>query len=155
MKTTSINVQITKCPKQYEAVRLGMEIQLEPGDVEAEVIKAAHAELCKTYDALMDPTKVMDGAEVAKANQANANAKPAAAPADPAQAPEKKEPAKEPAKEPTKREPLVFGDPRVQQIVRRMEKDPSKAADVMDNALKYFEPDAQVMNVLKLAAKIV
>lgn len=155
MKTTSINVQITKCPKQYEAVRLGMEIQLEPGDVEAEVIKAAHAELCKTYDALMDPAKVMDGAEVAKANQANANAKPAAAPADPAPAPEKKEPAKEPAKEPTKREPLVFGDPRVQQIVRRMEKDPSKAAYVMDNALKYFEPDAQVMNVLKLAAKIV
>ena len=151
MKTTSINVQITKCPKQYEAVRLGMEIQLEPGDVEAEVIKAAHAELCKTYDALMDPTKVMDGVEVAKANQANANAKPAAAPADPAPAPEKKEPAKEPAK----REPLVFGDPRVQQIVRRMEKDPSKAAEVMDNALKYFEPDAQVMNVLKLAAKIV
>lgn len=147
MKTTSINVQITKCPKQYEAVRLGMEIQLEPGDVEAEVIKAAHAELCKTYDALMDPAKVMDGAEVAKANQANANAKPAAAPADPAPAPEKKEPAK--------REPLVFGDPRVQQIVKRMEKDPSKAAEVMDNALKYFEPDAQVMNVLKLAAKIV
>lgn len=155
MKTTSINVQITKCPKQYEAVRLGMEIQLEPGDVEAEVIKAAHAELCNTYDALMDPAKVMDGAEVAKANQANANAKPAAAPADPAPAPEKKEPAKEPAKEPTKREPLVFGDPRVQQIVKRMEKDPSKAAEVMDNALKYFEPDAQVMNVLKLAAKIV
>lgn len=151
MKTTSINVQITKCPKQYEAVRLGMEIQLEPGDVEAEVIKAAHAELCKTYDALMDPTKVVDGAEVVKANQANANAKPAAAPADPAPAPEKKEPAKEPAK----REPLVFGDPRVQQIVKRMEKDPSKAAEVMDNALKYFEPDAQVMNVLKLAAKIV
>lgn len=159
MKTTSINVQITKCPKQYEAVRLGMEIQLDPGDVEAEVIKAAHAELCKTYDALMDPAKVMDGAEVAKANQANANAKPAAAPADPAPAPEKKEPAKdpakEPAKEPAKREPLVFGDPRVQQIVRRMEKDPSKAGDVMDNALKYFEPDAQVMNVLKLAAKLV
>ena len=155
MKTTSINVQITKCPKQYEAVRLGMEIQLEPGDVEAEVIKAAHAELCKTYDALMDPTKVVNGAEVAKANQANANAKPAAAPADPAPAPEKKEPTEEPAKEPAKREPLVFGDPRVQQIVRRMEKDPSKAADVMDNTLKYFEPDAQVMNVLKLAAKIV
>ena len=163
MKTTSINVQITKCPKQYEAVRMGMEIQLEPGDVEAEVIKAAHAELCKTYDALMDPAKVMDGAEVAKANQANANAKHAAAPADPAPVPEKKEPAKEPAKEPVKepvkepakREPLVFGDPRVQQIVRRMEKYPSKAADVMDNALKYFEPDAQVMNVLKLAAKIV
>lgn len=144
MKTTSINVQITKCPKQYEAVRLGMEIQLEPGDVEAEVIKAAHAELYNTY-ASMYPTGVMSE-ETAK-RIAEAKAKPAAAPADPAPAPEKKEP--------TKREPLVFGDPRVQQIVKRMEKDPSKAAEVMDNALKYFEPDAQVMNVLKLAAKIV
>lgn len=152
MKTTSINVQITKCPKQYEAVRLGMEIQLEPGDVEAEVIKAAHAELCNTY-ASMYPTGVMSE-ETAK-RIAESKTKPAADPADPAPAPEKKEPAKEPAKEPTKREPLVFGDPRVQQIVRRMEKDPSKAAEVMDNALKYFEPDAQVMNVLKLAAKIV
>ena len=152
MKTTSINVQITKCPKQYEAVRLGMEIQLEPGDVEAEVIKAAHAELCNTY-ASMYPTGVMSE-ETAK-RITEAKTKPAAAPADPAPAPEKKEPAKEPDKGPAKREQLVFGDPRVQQIVKRMEKDPSKAADVMDNALKYFEPDAQVMNVLKLAAKIV
>lgn len=141
MKTTSINVQITKCPKQYEAVRLGMEIQLEPGDVEAEVIKAAHAELCKTYDALTNP------AAPAEDKAPQIEQKPAAAPADPKPAPEKKEPAK--------KELLVFGDPRVQQIVRRMEKDPSKAAEVMDNALKYFEPDAQVMNVLKLAAKIV
>ena len=29
MKPTTINVQITKCPKQYEAVRLGMEASLE------------------------------------------------------------------------------------------------------------------------------
>ncbi len=144
MKTTSVNVQITKCPKQYEAVRLGMEIQLEPGDVEAEVIKAAHAELCKTYDALINPTKVMDGAEVVKANQANANAKPAAAPADPAP---------EPAKEPT-RERLEFGDKRIQQIVRRIEKNPEKAEDIMAQTLKYFEPTEQVLNVLKLAAKI-
>lgn len=144
MKTTSINVQITKCPKQFEAVRLGMDIQLEPGDVEAEVIKAAHAELCKTYDALINPTKVMDGAEVVKANQENANAKPAAAPA--AKAPE-------PAKEPT-RERLEWGDKRVQQIVRRIEKNPEKAEDIMAQTLKYFEPTEQVLNVLKLAAKI-
>ena len=142
MKPMTINVQITKCPKQYEAVRLGMEIQLEPGDVEAEVIKAAHAELCKTYDALMDPTKVMDGAEVAKANQANAKAKPAADPAATAQ-------------EQAKKERLEFGDKRVQQIVRRIEKNPGKAEDIMAQTLKYFEPSEQVLNVLKLAAKIV
>ena len=32
MKPTTINVQITKCPKQYEAVRLGLEATLDPGE---------------------------------------------------------------------------------------------------------------------------
>ena len=128
MKTTSINVQITKCPKQYEAVRLGMEIQLEPGDVEAEVIKAAHAELCKTYDALMNPTKVVDGAEVVKANQPPAS---------------------------DKRERLEFSDKRVQQIVKRMEAQPGRAKEILEQTLKYFDPTEEVMNTLNLAAKLV
>lgn len=128
MKTTSINVQITKCPKQYEAVRLGMEIQLEPGDVEAEVIKAAHAELCKTYDALMNPTKVVDGAEVVKANQPPAS---------------------------DKRERLEFSDKRVQQIVKRMEAQPGRAKEILEQTLKYFDPTEDVMKTLNLAAKLV
>lgn len=154
MKTTSINVQITKCPKQYEAVRLGMEIQLEPGDVEAEVIKAAHAELCKTYDALMNPTKVVDGADVVKANQTNANAKPAAAPSNPkpAQGVETKT-AKPPASD--KRERLEFSDKRVQQIVRRMEAQPGRAKEILEQTLKYFDPTEEVMKTLNLAAKLV
>ena len=154
MKTTSINVQITKCPKQYEAVRLGMEIQLEPGDVEAEVIKAAHAELCKTYDALMNPTKVVDGANVVKANQTNANAKPAAAPSNPkpAQGVETKT-AKPPASD--KRERLEFSDKRVQQIVRRMEAQPGRAKEILEQTLKYFDPTEEVMKTLNLAAKLV
>ena len=154
MKTTSINVQITKCPKQYEAVRLGMEIQLEHGDVEAEVIKAAHAELCKTYDALMNPTKVVDGAEVVKANQTNANAKPAAAPSNPkpAQGVETKT-AKPPASD--KRERLEFSDKRVQQIVRRMEAQPGRAKEILEQTLKYFDPTEDVMKTLNLAAKLV
>ena len=154
MKTTSINVQITKCPKQYEAVRLGMEIQLEHGDVEAEVIKAAHAELCKTYDALMNPTKVVDGAEVVKANQTNANAKPAAAPSNPkpAQGVETKT-AKPPASD--KRERLEFSDKRVQQIVRRMEAQPGRAKEILEQTLKYFDPTEEVIKTLNLAAKLV
>ena len=128
MKTTSINVQITKCPKKYEAVRLGMEIQLEPGDVEAEVIKAAHAELCKTYDALMNPTKVVDGAEVVKANQPPAS---------------------------DKRERLEFSDKRVQQIVKRMEAQPGRAKEILEQTLKYFDPTEDVMKTLNLAAKLV
>ena len=53
------------------------------------------------------------------------------------------------------KERLEFGDKRVQQIVRRMEKNPEKAADIMQQTLIYFEPSEQVLNVLKLAAKIV
>lgn len=155
MKTTSINVQITKCPKQYEAVRLGMEIQLEHGDVEAEVIKAAHAELCKTYDALMNPTKVVDGAEVVKANQTNANAKPAASPSNPkpAQGVETKTSKEQPASD--KRERLEFSDKRVQQIVKRMEAQPGRAKEILEQTLKYFDPTEEVMKTLNLAAKLV
>lgn len=131
MKPTTINVQITKCPKQYEAVRLGMECTIDAGETVESAIKAATEQLTAIYTDMINP-----------------QAKPAAAPAAPAA------PAPEPAKEPT-RERLEFGDKRVQQIVRRMEKTPEKAKDILEQTLKYFEPTEQVLNVLKLAAKIV
>lgn len=131
MKPTTINVQITKCPKQYEAVRLGMECTIDAGETVESAIKAATEQLSAIYEGMINP-----------------QAKHAAAPAAPAA------PAPEPAKEPT-RERLEFGDKRVQQIVRRMEKTPEKAQDIMAQTLKYFEPTEEVLNVLKLAAKIV
>lgn len=131
MKPTTINVQITKCPKQYEAVRLGMECTIDAGETVESAIKAATEQLTAIYESMINP-----------------QAKPAAAPATTAA------PAPEPAKEPT-RERLEFGDKRVQQIVRRMEKNPEKAEDIMAQTLKYFEPTEEVLNVLKLAAKIV
>ena len=134
MKPTTINVQITKCPKQYEAVRLGMECTVDAGETVESAIKAATEQLTAIYEGMINP-----------------QSKPAAAPAAPA-APAT--PAPEPAKEPT-RERLEFGDKRVQQIVRRMEKTPEKAQDIMAQTLKYFEPTEEVLNVLKLAAKIV
>lgn len=134
MKPTTINVQITKCPKQYEAVRLGMECTIDAGETVESAIKAATEQLTAIYEGMINP-----------------QAKPAAAPAAPA-APAAQAP--EPAKEPT-RERLGFGDKRVQQIVRRMEKTPEKAQDIMAQTLKYFEPTEEVLNVLKLAAKIV
>ena len=141
MKQTSINVQITKCPKQYEAVRLGMECTIDAGETVESAIKAATEQLTAIYEDMINP-------------------KPAAAPASaPASAPAPQEPAKEPAQAPAKapaqKERLEFGDKRVQQIVRRMEKNPEKAADIMQQTLIYFEPSEQVLNVLKLAAKIV
>ena len=132
MKPTTINVQITKCPKQYEAVRLGMECTIDAGETVESAIKAATEQLTAIYEDMINP-------------------KPAAAPATsaPAQAPQEQAPA------PTQKERLEFGDKRVQQIVRRMEKTPEKAKDILEQTLKYFEPTEQVLNVLKLAAKIV
>ena len=132
MKPTTINVQITKCPKQYEAVRLGMECTVDAGETVESAIKAATEQLTAIYEDMINP-------------------KPAAAPATsaPAQAPQEQAPA------PTQKERLEFGDNRVQQIVRRMEKTPEKAKDILEQTLKYFEPTEQVLNVLKLAAKIV
>lgn len=132
MKPTTINVQITKCPKQYEAVRLGMECTIDAGETVESAIKAATEQLTAIYEDMINP-------------------KPAAAPATsaPAQAPQ------EPAPAPAQKERLEFGDKRVQQIVRRMEKTPEKAKDILEQTLKYFEPTEQVLNVLKLAAKIV
>ena len=137
MKPTTINVQITKCPKQYEAVRLGMECTIDAGETVESAIKAATEQLTAIYEDMINP-------------------KPAAAPAS-APAPQEpaKEPAQAPAKAPAQKERLEFGDKRVQQIVRRMEKNPEKAADIMQQTLIYFEPSEQVLNVLKLAAKIV
>lgn len=129
MKPTTINVQITKCPKQYEAVRLGMECSLEPGDTVESAIQAATSQLNALYE------EMHTGG--AKAPQVQPQA-----------------PAAEPKPEPAKREPLHFGDKRVQQIVTRMEKNPGKAAEIMQQTLKYFEPDEQVTNVLNLAAKL-
>ena len=130
-------MQITKCPKQYEAVRLGMECTIDAGETVESAIKAATEQLTAIYEGMINP-------------------KPAAAPAS-APAPQEpaKEPAQAPAKAPAQKERLEFGDKRVQQIVRRMEKNPEKAADIMQQTLIYFEPSEQVLNVLKLAAKIV
>ena len=49
MRVTTINVQITKQPKQYEAVRLGMEVSLDSGENEQDVIKAVNDELIAIY----------------------------------------------------------------------------------------------------------
>ena len=45
MKVTTINVQITKQPRQYEAVRLGIECSLDAGENEQDAIKVLNDEL--------------------------------------------------------------------------------------------------------------
>ena len=143
MKTISVNVQITKCPKQYEAVRLGVEVTLEPGENEADAIKTADQFLRDQYAALYgEPLQA-------------AKPVPAAAPSNPkpAQGVETKTAKEPPASD--KRERLEFSDKRVQQIVKRMETQPGRAKEIMEQTLKYFDPTEEVMKTLNLAAKLV
>ena len=143
MKTISVNVQITKCPKQYEAVRLGVEVTLEPGENEADAIKTADQFLREQYAALYgEPLQA-------------AKPVPAAAPNNPkpAQGVETKTAKEPPASD--KRERLEFSDKRVQQIVKRMETQPGRAKEILEQTLKYFDPTEEVMKTLNLAAKLV
>ena len=143
MKTISVNVQITKCPKQYEAVRLGVEVTLEPGENEADAIKTADQFLREQYAALyVEPLQA-------------AKPVPAAAPGNPkpAQGVETKTAKEPPASD--KRERLEFSDKRVQQIVKRMEAQPGRAKEILEQTLKYFDPTEEVMKTLNLAAKLV
>ena len=143
MKTISVNVQITKCPKQYEAVRLGVEVTLEPGENEADAIKTADQFLREQYAALYgEPLQA-------------AKPVPAAAPNNPkpAQGVETKTAKEPPASD--KRERLEFSDKRVQQIVKRMEAQPGRAKEILEQTLKYFDPTDEVMKTLNLAAKLV
>ena len=143
MKTISVNVQITKCPKQYEAVRLGVEVTLEPGENEADAIKTADQFLREQYAALYgEPLQT-------------AKPVPAAAPGNPkpAQGVETKTAKEPPASD--KRERLEFSDKRVQQIVKRMEAQPGRAKEILEPTLKSFDPTEEVMKTLNLAAKLV
>ena len=143
MKTISVNVQITKCPKQYEAVRLGVEVTLEPGENEADAIKTADQFLREQYAALYG-----EPLQVAKPVPAAATSNP-----KPAQGVETKTAKEPPASD--KRERLEFSDKRVQQIVKRMEAQPGRAKEILEQTLKYFYPTEDVMKTLNLAAKLV
>lgn len=135
MKPTTINVQITRNPKQYEAVRLGLEATLDPGETVEGAIKEATAQLNSIYEEMYQP-------------QAKAPQTPQKAPKNDTQAQ---------AQENVQPEPLKFGDPRLQQIVARIEKaagDPEKINAVLENVHKYFAPDAEAEKVIAIAAKL-
>lgn len=132
MKPTTINVQITKCPKQYEAVRLGMEASLEQGESVESAIYAATSQLNTIYAQMYT--------DVVKAPQAQNSAAPAQKKTD---------------KVKDERELLTFGDKRVQQIVNRMEKNPGQKAEILANVQKYYRVDEQVAKVLGLANALI
>lgn len=132
MKPTTINVQITKCPKQYEAVRLGMEASLEQGESVESAIYAATSQLNTIYAQMYT--------EVVKATKAQNLAAPAQ---------NKDDKAKD------ERELLTVGDKRVQQIVNRLEKNPAQKAEILANVQKYYRVDEQVAKVLGIANALI
>ena len=132
MKPTTINVQITKCPKQYEAVRLGMEASLEQGESVESAIYAATSQLNTIYAQMYT--------EVVKATKAQDLA---------AQAQNKADKTKD------ERELLTVGDKRVQQIVNRLEKNPGQKAEILTNVQKYYRVDEQVAKVLGIANALI
>lgn len=138
MKPTTINVQITKCPKQFEAVRIGLEATIEPNETVEQAIKAANDELKKIYTEMYPPRVVKQ---------------PEPTPVPSNQPDEKQE--IEQKDESEQKEVLTFDDKRLNAIVKRMEKEPAKAQEIFNKTLAYFAPDDQAMKVLKLAAKIV
>ena len=138
MKPTTINVQITKCPKQFEAVRIGLEATVEPNETVEQAIKAANDELKKIYAEMYQPRVVKQ---------------PEPTPV-PSNQPDEKQEAEQ-KDESEQKEVLTFGDKRLNAIVKRIEKEPAKAQEIFNKTLAYFAPDDQAMKVLKLAAKIV
>lgn len=132
MKPTTINVQITKCPKQFEAVRLGMDATLEPNETVEDAIKAATEQLNAIYAEMYTGGEKV--AQNAKKETTNAN--------------------NEASQEPAKKELLKFDSPKLQSIVKRIEKEPEKKDEIIEKARKYFNFDADAEKVLNLAAKI-
>ena len=132
MKPTTINVQITKCPKQYEAVRLGMEASLEQDESVESAIYAATSQLNTIYAQMYT--------DVVKTTQEQSSAATAQNKAD---------------KVKDERELLTVGDKRVQQIVNRLEKNPGQKAEILANVQKYYRVDEQVAKVLGIANALI
>ena len=132
MKPTTINVQITKCPKQYEAVRLGMEASLEQDESVESAIYAATSQLNTIYAQMYT--------DVVKATKEQNSAAPAQNKAD---------------KVKDERELLTVGDKRVQQIVNRLEKNPGQKSEILANVQKYYRVDEQVAKVLGIANALI
>lgn len=129
MKPTTIDVQITKCPKQYEAVRIGMQATLDPDETVESAIKAATAQLNALY-VEMYQTKAETPQNEPKTAKTDAS---------------------------DKREKLTFEDERVQQIVNRIDKvrgDSAKVDEILKQVNKYYVLDANAQKAIDVAAQI-
>lgn len=144
MRVTTINVQITKQPKQYEAVRLGMEVSLDSGENEQDVIKAVNDELLAIYADMYAPKQEAPAAAPAAAPEAQKTE----------EKPAEDKPENKPEEKPAEKELVKFGSKRLQQIVARIEKTPERGAEIVERAHNFYDFDEESERVLTLAIKL-
>lgn len=129
MKAKTINVQITRCPRQYESIRLGGEWSVDENETEVEVLDKALQMLNGYYEELTMPKQVFEKAEDS----------PEKAPASPEQAensPEKKK--------------LSYGSQSdrdiLQAIINKMERE----GVTIETVLQYYDLDDACLHCLQL-----
>lgn len=131
MKVQTINVQISKCTKQYESVHLGGEWTVDEGETAEEVMSKALEILNQFYADSQKPktAKPVEPKPAVKEpeekSEASAESKPA-------------------------KQPLRFTEDgkTLAAIAKRIE-----AGVKLDKVLEFYEPDADAMKVLKAAAE--
>ncbi len=131
MKVITINAQITRNPRQYEAVRLGMEASIETGENAEDAIKELTNRLNALYEEMYVAPK-----NVAPKDES----KPAETSAGPAQ-----------------KEVLTIGSRKLQLIVGRIEKakgDKKAIGEIMANVEKYYTLDEGARKAIDLATKL-
>lgn len=129
MKPLTINVQISKCPKQYESVRLGGEWTVEEGETVEQAMSKALEMLNQFYVESQKPKE--QKAAAPKKEEAKADPTPAA---------------EKPAKQ---RLSFEKDSKTLQAVCKRLE-----AGVKLGKVLEYYEPDEQAMRALELAAKL-
>ena len=129
MKAKTINVQITRCPRQYESIRIGGEWSVDKGETEAEVLDKALQMLNGYYDELMQPKQSPE--QVAKSHKSGENS--------PEQVVKSHEKKKLSYDSQSDRDVL-------QAIINKMERE----GVTLDTVLKYYEPDDTCLHCLQL-----
>ena len=143
MKAKTINVQITRCPRQYESIRIGGEWSVDKGETEAEVIDKALQMLNGYYDELMQPKQSPE--QVAKSHKSGENS-----PEQVVKSHESGENSPEQVVKSHEKKKLSYDSQSdrdvLQAIINKMERE----GVTLDTVLKYYEPDDTCLHCLQL-----
>lgn len=145
MKAKTINVQITRCPRQYESIRIGGEWSVDRGETEAEVIDKALQMLNGYYEELIQPKQTPE--QVAQSHESEENS--------PGQAPTNVEPGENSPKQvaqSAEKKKLSYDSQSdrdvLQAIINKMERE----GVTLETVLKYYEPDDACLHCLQLVS---